>query len=45
MCYENGTLPHEEGFSWARGAERKDLEDYCFFPGGISPHNNDGQGL
>lgn len=45
ICYKNGTLPHEEGFSWARGGKRKDLEDYCFFPGGISPHKNRGQVL
>jgi hypothetical protein len=45
ICYKNGTLPYEEGFSWARGGERTDLEEYCFFPGGISPNKDKGQAL
>ncbi len=44
-CYKNGTLPHEEGFSWAQRGERKDLIEYKFFPGGTSPFKNGGQTL
>ncbi len=42
-CYKNGTLPHEEGFSWAQRGERLALEEYCFFPGGIFPHKKKGR--
>jgi len=45
MCYKNGTLPFEEGFSWARGGERLDLEEYSFFPGGLPPNKEKGQVL
>jgi predicted dehydrogenase len=36
-CYQNGTLPSEEGFSWARAGKSVDLRSYRFFPGGIPP--------
>jgi len=45
ICYKNGTLPYEEGFSWARGGETTDLKEYCFFPGGISSNKDKGQAL
>jgi len=33
-CYQNETLPSEEGFSWARAAKSIDLRNYRFFPHG-----------
>lgn len=39
MCYKNGTLPFEEGFSWAQAGGKMNLENYRFFPGGFDPKN------
>jgi predicted dehydrogenase len=38
-CFKNGTLPYEEDFSWAQKSEKMNLENYHFFPGGLSPKN------
>ncbi|MGD9518446.1 MAG: Gfo/Idh/MocA family protein [Armatimonadota bacterium] len=36
-CYDNWTLPHEEGVAWAVEGKIVDLTDYRFFPGGSEP--------
>lgn len=40
-CYQKGVLPSEAGFSWARQGGLVDLRNYKFFPGGISPENQE----